>query len=202
MCMLLQQRATLFCTLLLTMMMPILSGSCCKLAQIQQPVMKRSRLLLTIGTFNTINGSVMLMNAVTAAAFYGHLECVTIIMTAPVWQAPGMQAARRGAEAVLLHAAKDVAIIDESLKYITDVQAAVFCELATTGYSVLHTAVVAGKSMQVMCKLLKLGADPLAKDADRQTPADLARSKGQTLIAQLLDRAAQDARAAAIGTTD
>ena len=50
----------------------------------------------------------------------------------------------------------------------------------------------ASGSVQVICKLLKLGADPLAKDAAGQTPADLARATDQTLIAQLLDRAAQD----------
>ena len=36
------------------------------------------------------------------------------------------------------------------------------------------------------------GADPLAKDYAGQTPADLARATDQTLISQLLDRAAQD----------
>ena len=51
-------------------------------------------------------------------------------------------------------------------------------------------------SVQVICKLLKLGADPLAKDATGQTPADLARAMEQTLIAQLLSRAAQDKCAA------
>ena len=64
-----------------------------------------------------------------------------------------------------------------------------------SGYSVLHSAVGCERSVQVICKLLKLGADPLAKDQDGQTPVDLARSKDQTLIAQLLDRAAQDSRA-------
>ena len=61
-----------------------------------------------------------------------------------------------------------------------------------TGNSVLHSAIKRDRPVPVICKLLKLGVDPLAKNRHGQTPADLARSKGQTLIAQLLDRAAQD----------
>ena len=91
-----------------------------------------------------------------------------------------------------MHLAVDVANIDESLKHIADVPAAVRSRAAGTSYSVLHSAVRNAKSVRVICKLLKLGANPLAKDAAGQTPADLARSKGQTLIASLLDRAAQD----------
>ena len=64
----------------------------------------------------------------------------------------------------------------------------------------LHNAVRKARPVQVICKLLKLGANPLTKNADGQTAADLARSTGQTLIAQLLDRAAQDTQARA-GTT-
>ena len=56
----------------------------------------------------------------------------------------------------------------------------------------MHSAVKKQRPVRIICKLLKLGADPLAKDADGQTAADLARATDQTLIAQLLDRAAQD----------
>ena len=64
-----------------------------------------------------------------------------------------------------------------------------------TQYSVLHSAVSVSRPVQVICKLLKLGADPLAKDRSGQTPAELARAEGHTLIAQLLDRAAEDTQA-------
>ena len=65
-----------------------------------------------------------------------------------------------------------------------------------TDNSVLRSAIRSKRLVQVMCKLLKLATNPPAQNAAGQTPADLARESGQTLIAQLLDRAAQDKRAA------
>ena len=87
---------------------------------------------------------------------------------------------------------KDVATIDESLKHITDASTAVRYRYPESGYSVLHSAVECERPVQVICKLLKLGADPLANNTAGQTPADLVRAEGKALIAQLLDRAAQD----------
>ena len=60
------------------------------------------------------------------------------------------------------------------------------------GRNALHTAAEFGRSVQVVCKLLKLGVDCTAQNDAEQTPADVAREKGHTLLAQLLDRAAQD----------
>ena len=75
--------------------------------------------------------------------------------------------------------------------------AAVLLKTAS-GHTVLHSAVISRKPVRVICKLLKLGADPQAKNSRNLTAADLARTSGQTLIAQLLDRAAQDSRAAVV----
>ena len=144
----------------------------------------------------------MLARALIHAVSSGHTECVAAIMTAPAWQATGMQETRRRAEITLLHGAENVATIDEILKHSTDVSAADRTRDPESGYSVLHSAVLGKRQVQVICKLLKLGADPLAKDKDGQTPAALARSLEQTLIAQLLDRAAQDTeRLATAGAT-
>ena len=134
------------------------------------------------------------MHATGTAAAYGNPECVAAIMTASVWGSTDMQATRRSVEAMLLYNAKDVATINECLKHIAHVAGAVGIMVVETGYFLLYRAVQAKRPVQVFCKLLKLGADPLAKDKNGQTPADLARAEGQTLIAQLLDRAAQDTK--------
>jgi len=123
--------------------------------------------------------------ALLTAAKYGHPACISAILEA--WAA--------AAGPHLLHAAKDVSTLDEVLKHLTDVASVIGFRMHETEYSVLHSAVAAKRPVQVSCKLLKLGADPLAKDGDDQTAADLARAEGQTLIAQLLDRAAQDIQA-------
>ena len=47
-------------------------------------------------------------------------------------------------------------------------------------------------AVQVVCKLIKLGVSVLTKNTAGQTPANLARAKDQTMLAQLLDRAARD----------
>ena len=49
---------------------------------------------------------------------------------------------------------------------------------------------------QVICRMIKLGMDCTALDADGRTPAEYARAEGLTLIAQLLDRATRDQHAA------
>ena len=61
-----------------------------------------------------------------------------------------------------------------------------------TLHSVLHSAVMHARSVQTVCKLLKLGANPHWVDSTGQTPAELARARGQTLVARILERAAQD----------
>jgi ankyrin repeat protein len=96
----------------------------------------------------------------------------------------------KGGTDSLLHNAKNVAIIDELVKHFST--AALLANRSPERDTVLHSAVMLRRPVQVICKLLKLGADPLAVKVTGQTPADLARASGQTLIAQLLDRAAQD----------
>ena len=91
-----------------------------------------------------------------------------------------------------LHYAANVPTIEVFLQQINDTPFAVGWRLMPAGITLLHSAVKQRRPVQVICKLLKLGADPLAKAVNGQTPADLARASGQTLIAQLLDRATQD----------
>ena len=101
-------------------------------------------------------------------------------------------------QVTLLHKAADVPTIDEILKHAVSVPDMIQTRRTEkAGWSVLHTAVNYKRPVRVICKLLKLGVDPLAKNNNDQTPADLARAEGQTLIAQLLDRAAQDKQATA-----
>ena len=48
------------------------------------------------------------------------------------------------------------------------------------------------RSAPLLCRLIKMGVNQDARTVHGQTPADKAREKGHTLLAQLLDRAAQD----------
>ena len=152
-------------------------------------------LLMTVGRFDTRDSIDMLNKAVSAATLRGHRDCITAIMTAPVLKQTGMEQARRVSDTLLVHCVKDMATLDENLKHITDLPAALRSRVDEAEWSVLHSAVRMKRPVQVICRLLKLGADPLAKDAAGQTPAEYARAEGQTLIAQLLDRAAQDTQA-------
>ena len=132
-----------------------------------------------------------------AATYSAQPKTVAAVMTHSLWSAQST-VNRQSTEAQLLHMAQDVATIDEVLKHVLSKSVAVESKvLGSSGYSVLHSAVQGKRPVQVICKLLKVGADPLAKDAAGQTPADLARATGQTLIAQLLDRAATDEKAKA-----
>ena len=81
-------------------------------------------MILKASIFRTQEGFDMLARALIHAVSSGHTECVAAIMTAPAWQATGMQETRRRAEITLLHGAENVATIDEILKHSTDVSAA------------------------------------------------------------------------------
>ena len=93
---------------------------------------------------------------------------------------------------MLLHAANTSGVIDEVVKPVRNVQGMLQCRMSDTGYLPLHITAKLRRSVRIICQLLKLGTNPLAKDNNELTPAYLARASEQTLIAQLLDRAAQD----------
>jgi ankyrin repeat protein len=130
--------------------------------------------------------------ALIAAAHLGSAECLAVMLMHPLWREQP-QEAREASEGTLLHWAKSVAVIDEIMKHATNPGLAVQLRTYGTGESCLHSAVRHGRPVQVICKLLKLdGVHPLFEDFSGQTAADLAREQGKTLMAQLLDRAAQD----------
>ena len=124
------------------------------------------------------------------------------VITSQIWK-DLLQPIRELWGCTLLHTAGTVGVIDEILKQTTNLQAMLQSRVTESGYFVLHSAVINKRPVQVICKLLKLGADSLAKDNDGQTVAEFARASGQTLMAKLLDRAAQDTqkRATTAGTT-
>ena len=127
-----------------------------------------------------------------------HAQCVAAISTQREWREEPPES-RKILESRFLFGAPNVATINEILKHAssTAVDSMVQSRQSDTGHSVLHHAVKMGRPVQVICKLLKLGAHPAWKDNTEQTAADVARAAGQTLIAQLLDRAAQDTQAKA-----
>ena len=136
-------------------------------------------------------------NAMNSAAMTGKAECLAGLFATGLWR----QHVQYSPEVIvgsLFHVASTVAVIDEVLNHIPAGTAQCMC-LSTVedGQRVLHSAVKAQRPVHVICKLLKLGADPLVLNLAGQTAAELARAQGQTLIAQLLDRAAQDRSGAA-----
>ena len=86
-----------------------------------------------------------------------------------------------------------------TLKHMASVQALLQSTRPDSGDRLLLSAVKQQRSVLIIHQLLKLDADPLAAGNHGQTAADLARAEGQTLIAQLLDRAAQDKRGTGAG---
>ena len=136
----------------------------------------------------------MVAKGLTVAAQCGHAECVTAILTSRWWRRHSLQDWQqyKRMTCAALHYAANVPTIEVFLQQINDTPFAVGWRLMPAGITLLHSAVKQRRPVQVICKLLKLGADPLAKAVNGQTPADLARASGQTLIAQLLDRATQD----------
>ena len=137
---------------------------------------------------------IVLGKSLTAGAQNEHVQCVTALMCSRFWKARSQEDSELLAT-TMLHVAADVPTIEAILTGIRDTPAAIQSKLPSDESSLLHSAVAARRPVQMIRKLLKLGADPLAKDRSGQTPAEYARLKGQTLIAQLLDRAAQDTQA-------
>ena len=90
--------------------------------------------------------------------------------------------------------AVDTASIDTLVQHATNMkQNLAFRDSSDGGNSILHKAVtLVRRSMRLLCSLMRAGADVLATNDAGQTPAELARAEGKVLLAQLLDRAAQD----------
>jgi ankyrin repeat protein len=83
---------------------------------------------------------------------------------------------------------EDTAILKLLLAAGADVHA-----VTSSGYTCLHIAAKYSYTAPVVCLLIKAGADMHALNSDGKTAAELAHDAGNTLIEQLLIRAAQQA---------
>jgi ankyrin repeat protein len=95
-----------------------------------------------------------------------------------------------------IRTAADVKCLDAVIKHAVHLPLVVAQTELGTQRNLLHYAVAENRPVSIICRLLKLGIDPTARDSNGHTPADLARAQGNNaMLPQLLDRAAQDYRA-------
>lgn len=91
----------------------------------------------------------------------------------------------------ILMRTKEISVVTVLLEAGADVSA-----LDSDGRGVLHWAAYRGCGAPVLCSLVKAGADPRAVNIWGDKPADVARRKGFTTQALLLDRLAEQAETA------
>ena len=80
-------------------------------------------------------------------------------------------------------------------KHATDLKQMAAYRWPGENSTALHLAVKSKMTVQIIGRLLKIGIDVSAKDKDNQTAADLARTANNTMLATLLDRAAEKQQA-------
>jgi ankyrin repeat protein len=133
----------------------------------------------------------LLNTACYNAGTNGSTDCLEALFTCTGYRALSKQQ-RVELEEQMLAYVQDTATLDVVVKYAADLKPMLLLGGWRSGWNCLHMCAERGSSMQVTCQLIQLGADPAALSTTGQTPADVARANGHTLLAQLLDRATQD----------
>ena len=125
-----------------------------------------------------------------------HTECLAVLLKSRAWQ--GMPTNVRNAiegKWLCLATGTDGPTIDTLAKHATDLKQMVAYRWPGENSTALHIAVKSKMTVQIVCRLLKMGIDVSARDKDNQTAADLARTANNTMLATLLDRAAEKQQA-------
>ena len=145
-----------------------------------------------VGLLVSRNASITDGLSALMGAKHGSIAALQALMTSRRWLAMNPHE-RRQAEKMLLHTVADKATLDALRSLVLDMPALIHF-LDPNGDNALHRAAYDGKTVILVCALIKEGVDPTHRNKAGQTPAEVASEAGHTLQATLRHRAAEDQR--------